>query len=91
MKEAGEVQKLRTQLQDEKKKSHQLSEELERPEGSMRKWRQLPGTDPDPETLQSKIAFLEERLNVGLNLILSAEVDHVNKNHKFGFGMTVGE
>jgi len=35
--------------------------------------------------------YLEERLNVGLNLILSAEVDHVNKNHKFGFGMTVGE
>merc|ERR1719159_752525 len=58
-----EVQKLRTQLAEEKKKSHQLSEELERPEGSMRKWRQLPGTDPDPETLQSKIAFLEERLN----------------------------
>jgi mitochondrial import receptor subunit TOM40 len=35
--------------------------------------------------------YLEERLNVGLNLILSAEVDHANKNHKFGFGMTVGE
>ena len=35
--------------------------------------------------------YLEERLNVGLNLILSAEVDHFNKNHKFGFGMTVGE
>jgi len=35
--------------------------------------------------------YLEERLNVGLNLIVSAEIDHVNKNHKFGFGMTVGE
>jgi len=36
-------------------------------------------------------AFLEERLNVGLNLIISAEIDHVNKNSKFGFGMTIGE
>ena len=35
--------------------------------------------------------YLEERLNVGLNLIMSAEIDHQSKNHKFGFGMTVGE
>jgi len=69
-----EVQKLRTQLQEEKKKSHQLSEELERPEGSMRKWRQLPGTDPDPETLQSKIAFLEERLNDKKESLLEKEL-----------------
>merc|ERR1719482_357456 len=69
-----EVQKLWTQLQEEKKKSHQLSEELERPEGSMRKWRQLPGTDPDPETLQSKIAFLEERLNDKKESLLEKEL-----------------
>merc|ERR1719174_2502977 len=69
-----EVQKLRTQLQEEKKKSHQLSEELERPEGSLRKWRQLPGTDPDPETLQSKIAFLEERLNDKKESLLEKEL-----------------
>ncbi|PIA53218.1 hypothetical protein AQUCO_00900063v1 [Aquilegia coerulea] len=36
-------------------------------------------------------AFLEERLNMGLNFILSAEVDHKKKDYKFGFGMTVGE
>jgi len=36
-------------------------------------------------------AFLEERLNAGFTLTFSAEIDHVNKNHKFGFGMTVGE
>ena len=35
--------------------------------------------------------YLEERPKVGLNLIVSAEVDHFNKNHRFGFGMTVGE
>ncbi|KAK6925396.1 Eukaryotic porin/Tom40 [Dillenia turbinata] len=36
-------------------------------------------------------AFLEERLNMGLNFILSAEVDHRKKDYKFGFGLTVGE
>ena len=36
-------------------------------------------------------AFLEERLNAGFTLMFSAEIDHANKNHKFGFGMTVGE
>lgn len=36
-------------------------------------------------------AYLEERLNMGVNFLLSAEVDHCKKNYKFGFGMTVGE
>ncbi|VFQ76557.1 unnamed protein product [Cuscuta campestris] len=36
-------------------------------------------------------SFLEERLNMGLNFILSAEVDHKKKDYKFGFGITVGE
>ncbi|XP_019168385.1 PREDICTED: mitochondrial import receptor subunit TOM40-1-like [Ipomoea nil] len=36
-------------------------------------------------------AFLEERLNMGVNFILSAEVDHKKKDYKFGFGLTVGE
>lgn len=36
-------------------------------------------------------AFLEERLNMGLNFILSAELDHPKKDYKFGFGLTVGE
>jgi mitochondrial import receptor subunit TOM40 len=35
-------------------------------------------------------AFLEERLNVGVNFVLSAEVDHFRKDYKFGFGMNVG-
>lgn len=35
--------------------------------------------------------FLEERLNMGLNFILSAEIDHTKKDYKFGFGLTVGE
>lgn len=36
-------------------------------------------------------SFLEERLSMGVNFILSAEIDHVKKDYKFGFGMTVGE
>lgn len=36
-------------------------------------------------------AYLEERLNMGVNFLLSAEIDHAKKNYKFGFGMTVGE
>lgn len=36
-------------------------------------------------------AYLEERLNVGVNFVVSAEVDHSRKDYKFGFGLTVGE
>lgn len=36
-------------------------------------------------------AYLEERLNMGVNFVLSAEIDHWKKDYKFGFGMTVGE
>lgn len=36
-------------------------------------------------------ALLEERLSMGLNFVLSAEIDHKKKDYKFGFGLTVGE
>ncbi|KAK4608766.1 hypothetical protein RGQ29_002240 [Quercus rubra] len=36
-------------------------------------------------------AFLEERLQMGLNFILSAEIDHKKEDYKFGFGLTIGE
>ncbi|XRB23021.1 mitochondrial import receptor subunit TOM40 [Pseudoscourfieldia marina] len=35
--------------------------------------------------------FLEEKLNVGVTFLLSAELDHSSKNYKFGFGMSIGE
>lgn len=31
-------------------------------------------------------AFLEERVNMGVNFVLSAELDHSKKDYKFGFG-----
>lgn len=43
------------------------------------------------DTNGSVAAYLEERLNVGVNLLFSAEVDHWKKDYKFGFGMSVGE
>ena len=46
----------------------------------------------EPEAHTGKFsAFLEERINVGVNFLLSAEIDHVKKDYKFGFGLTVGE
>jgi mitochondrial import receptor subunit TOM40 len=36
-------------------------------------------------------AYLEERLTMGVNLVLSAEVDHSKRDYRFGFGLTVGE
>ncbi|XP_010487959.1 PREDICTED: mitochondrial import receptor subunit TOM40-1 [Camelina sativa] len=35
-------------------------------------------------------ALVEERLSMGLNFLLSAELDHKKKDYKFGFGLTVG-
>ncbi|EOA31005.1 hypothetical protein CARUB_v10014148mg [Capsella rubella] len=35
-------------------------------------------------------ALLEERLSMGLNFLLSAELDHKKKDYRFGFGLTVG-
>lgn len=36
-------------------------------------------------------AYLEERVNVGVNFVLSAELDHHRKDYKMGVGMVVGE
>lgn len=36
-------------------------------------------------------ALLEERVNQGVNFLLSGEIDHYKKDYKFGFGLTVGE
>jgi len=71
----SEVGRLRSKLEEERKRSDMLSTELEKPEGSMmRQWRRLPGQDPDLETLQSKIHFLEERLNDKKEALLEKEL-----------------
>ncbi|KAL1192620.1 putative mitochondrial import receptor subunit TOM40-2 [Cardamine amara subsp. amara] len=35
-------------------------------------------------------AYLEDQVSMGLRLLLSAEVDHVKKDYKFGLGVNVG-
>ena len=41
---------------------------------------------------QGKCAvLLEEHLGPGVKLSLSGELDHARADHRFGFGMTVGE
>jgi mitochondrial import receptor subunit TOM40 len=32
-----------------------------------------------------------ERFAPGINFLLSGELDHANKNYRFGFGFTLGE
>mmetsp|Transcript_18449 Transcript_18449/g.22133 ORF Transcript_18449/g.22133 Transcript_18449/m.22133 type:complete len:326 (-) Transcript_18449:149-1126(-) len=36
-------------------------------------------------------AYIEERINHGINFLMSAEIDHSKKDYKFGLGMTIGE
>lgn len=36
-------------------------------------------------------AYLEERFSPGINFVLSAELDHLHSNYKFGFGVVAGE
>ena len=35
--------------------------------------------------------YLEERFVPGITFVLSGEIDHWNKNYRFGFGITAGE
>ena len=51
----------------------------------------LYGAHAKPPLALQVAAYLEERLNVGVNFLLSAELDHIRKDFKFGFGLTVGE
>ena len=36
-------------------------------------------------------AYLEERINVGVNFIMSGEQNHLKKDYTFEFGKTVGD
>merc|ERR1711904_15736 len=60
---AEEVMRLREQVASVKKRTDELSLELENPKSVMRKWRGLGGEDLDLQTLRMKTQDLEERLN----------------------------
>jgi chromosome segregation ATPase len=58
-----EVMRLREQVGSVRKRTDELSLELENPKSVMRKWRGLGGEDLDLQTLRMKTQDLEERLN----------------------------
>mmetsp|Transcript_1201 Transcript_1201/g.3007 ORF Transcript_1201/g.3007 Transcript_1201/m.3007 type:complete len:926 (+) Transcript_1201:103-2880(+) len=69
-----EVVGLREQVANARKRTDDLSRELENPQSSLRKWRKLGGEDLDPQTLRVKIQDLEERLNDKKESLLEKEL-----------------
>lgn len=69
-----EVMRLREQVANVRKRTDDLSLELENPKSTLRKWRELSGDDPDVQTLRMKIQDLEERLNDKKENLLEKEL-----------------
>merc|ERR1719382_1345700 len=69
-----EVVKLREEVSTVRKRTDELSRELENPKSSLRKWRKLKGEDLGKETLRVKIQDLEERLNDKKESLLEKEL-----------------
>merc|ERR1740138_679873 len=69
-----EVNRLREQLGSVRKRTDELSLELENPKSVMRKWRGLGGEDLDLQTLRMKTQDLEERLNDKKESLLEKEL-----------------
>merc|ERR1711920_793558 len=64
----------REQVSSVRKRTDDLSRELENPKSSLRKWRKLGGEDLDGQTLRVKIHDLEERLNDKKESLLEKEL-----------------
>merc|ERR1719316_2501909 len=69
-----EVMRLREQVGSVRKRTDELSLELENPKSLMRKWRKLGGEDLDLQTLRMKTQDLEERLNDKKESLLEKEL-----------------
>merc|ERR1712070_706916 len=69
-----EVMRLREQVAGVRKRTDELSLELENPKSVMRKWRSLGGEDLDLQTLRMKTQDLEERLNDKKESLLEKEL-----------------
>jgi len=69
-----EVVKLREEVASVRRRTDELSRELENPKSSLRKWRKLKGEDLGKETLRVKIQDLEERLNDKKESVLEKEL-----------------
>mmetsp|Transcript_40290 Transcript_40290/g.95676 ORF Transcript_40290/g.95676 Transcript_40290/m.95676 type:complete len:921 (-) Transcript_40290:204-2966(-) len=68
-----EIRALKKQLDEEKQRSEQLSDQLENPANEDR-YRQLKGKDLSPEEMQAKITRLEDRLNLKKEQLLEKEL-----------------
>ena len=64
---------LRTQLEEEKRLTEQLCEDLETPSNSGR-WRLLKGKDPTTDELKNRTRILEGRLNMRKEQVLEKEL-----------------
>merc|ERR1711920_54547 len=64
----------REQVSSVRKRTDDLSKELENPKSSLRKWRKLGGEDLDSQKLRVKIHDLEERLNDKKESLLEKEL-----------------
>merc|ERR1719446_163723 len=69
-----EVMRLREQVGSVRKRTDELSLELENPKSVMCKWRSLGGEDLDLQTLRMKTQDLEERLNDKKESLLEKEL-----------------
>merc|ERR1712054_670776 len=69
-----DVMRLREQVGSVRKRTDELSLELENPKSVMRKWRSLGGEDLDLQTLRMKTQDLEERLNDKKEALLEKEL-----------------
>jgi len=69
-----EVVKLQEQVANVRRRTEELSLELENPKSALRKWRKLGGEDLDAQNLRIKIQDLEERLNDKKEALLEKEL-----------------
>eukprot|EP00928_Gymnodinium_smaydae_P047441 TRINITY_DN31663_c0_g1_i1.p1 TRINITY_DN31663_c0_g1~~TRINITY_DN31663_c0_g1_i1.p1 ORF type:complete len:925 (-),score=324.64 TRINITY_DN31663_c0_g1_i1:106-2880(-) len=69
-----EVVRLREQNANVRKRTDELSRELENPSSAMRRWRKLSGEDLDADALRRKIQDLEERLHGKKDSLLEKEL-----------------
>jgi chromosome segregation ATPase len=69
-----EVVRLRASVTSVRRRTDELSRELENPQSSLRTWRKLGGGDLDPQTLRAKVQDLEERLNDKKESLLEKEL-----------------
>jgi chromosome segregation ATPase len=68
--------RMRAQVDNVRKRTDELSKELENPDSHLRRWQKLKGEDLDADSLRKKIQDLEERLHTKNEALLEKELIH---------------